>query len=140
MSLMKKYMQEIQFYNHNDEKWRTGIVGMNDLDRAVSVKLLDFNLRELIGKTDDIRVPMCSHHAIIQRELGEGFCRVCHKDLSLAVGRWNDYLVLRHPACQSPICFECGRDNPDKFHIAFKSGLDNYNKIRDVDRQIARSI
>lgn len=138
MSLMKKYMEEIEFYSHNDEKWKTGQEKMTETEMLVSVKLLDFQLRELIGKTDNIRVPMCSHNAIIQREFGEGFCRVCHKDLRIAgVGRWNDYLILRHPQCQSPICVDCARDKPDQFHIAFKKGLEKYHYFRDIDKQIA---
>lgn len=138
MSLMKEYMKQIEFYSHNDEKWKTGQEKMTPEERVCSVKLLDFHLRELIGKTEDIRVPMCSHHAIIQRELGEGFCRVCHKDLRIAgIGRWNDYLILRHPSCQSPICYDCAKDKPDQFHIAFKKGLEKYHYFRDIDKQIA---
>ena len=56
---------------------------------------LDTLLRLCIGKTDDIRVPLCNHDAIINRELGEKFCRICHKDLNIVgIGRFDDYLVL----------------------------------------------
>ena len=99
---------------------------------------LDTLLRICIGKTNDINVPLCSHKAIINRELGEKFCRVCQKDLNKAnEGRWNDYLVLRHPRCQQPICLDCAKNNPDEFYKAFKNGLDEYNMM---DRKIRANI
>jgi len=102
------------------------------------VKMLDFFLRELIGKTDDIRVPLCSHTAIINREFearGMNFCRVCQKDLSVVgVARVNDYLVLRHEQCRQPICCDCAKDNPDAFHIAFKEGWERYKLIKELLR------
>jgi len=91
---------------------------------------IDTIMRICIGKTDDINVPLCSHKAIINRELGERFCRVCQKDLSIVgEGRYNDYLVLRHPRCQQPICFDCAKNNPDEFHKAFKNGMIEYQMM-----------
>jgi hypothetical protein len=96
---------------------------------------LDTLLRICIGKTDDINVSLCSHKAIINRELGEKFCRVCQKDLSVVgEGRYNDYLVLRHPLCQQPICLDCAVNNPDEFHKAFKNGLEEYKAMDPVIR------
>lgn len=90
----------------------------------------DTLFRICIGKTDDIDVPLCSHKAIINRELGEKFCRVCNKDLSIkGVGRCNDYLVLRHPRCQQPICEDCAKNNPDEFYKAFKNGWEVYKRL-----------
>ena len=72
------------------------------------LKELDTSLRILIGKTDDVRIALCSHQAIINREFPEHFCRVCNTDLSVGnKARWNDFLVLRHSQCFKPICKEC---------------------------------
>jgi hypothetical protein len=96
---------------------------------------IDTLLRECIGKTDDIDVPLCSHKAIINRELGEGFCRICQKDLRvIGEGRWNDYLILRHPKCQQPICFDCAENNPDEFHKSFREGLEEYKRLDPMIR------
>ena len=96
---------------------------------------IDTLMRICIGKTDDINVPLCSHKAIINRELGEKFCRVCQKDLSVVgEGRCNDYLVLRHPRCQQPICFECAENNPDEFYLAFRNGMIEYQMMDPVIR------
>jgi hypothetical protein len=112
MSLVKEYKEK--YLESNDRHALT----------------LDTLLRFCIGKTDDINVPLCSHKAIINRELGEKFCRVCQKDLSKAgIGRYNDYLVLRHELCQQPICLDCAINNPDEFHKAFKLGLEEYKNI-----------
>ena len=88
-------------------------------------------LRICIGKTDDINVPLCSHKAIINRELGEGFCRVCQKDLRKSgEGRYNDHIVLQHPLCRQPICLDCAKNNPDEFHKAFKNGVEEMKDVR----------
>lgn len=94
---------------------------------------IDLGLREAIGKTNDIHISLCSHIAIINRELGDNFCRVCQKDLSVTgVGRYNDHLVLRHPQCFQPICLNCAKNNPDKFHLAFKKGLTVYKERKSM--------
>ena len=88
-------------------------------------------LRECIGKTDDINVPLCSHKAIINRELGEGFCRVCQKDLrGNNEGRYNDHKVLDHPRCRQPICSYCAENNPDEFHKAYKQGVEKLKRMQ----------
>jgi len=89
-----------------------------------NLKLLDLRLREAIGKTEDIRVAKCSHNIIKSMEAGEGFCRVCGKDLQVVgEARVNDYLVLRHKYCKAPICLDCSRNRPDTFHKAYKTGV-----------------
>ena len=95
-----------------------------------SIKKMDFELREAIGKTEDISVSLCSHQAILAREYPEHFCRICNKDLSVVTPRWNDYLVLRHPLCRKPICFECAKNNPDEFHKAFQRGIKELMSLR----------
>lgn len=94
-------------------------------------KVIDYWLREFIGKTDDIRVAACSHNAIINREM-VGICRVCQKPLTTGVGRWNDYLILRHPQCLNPICLDCAENNPDDFYKAFSKGLKKYELFREL--------
>lgn len=49
-------------------------------------------------------------------------------------GRFNDFLVLRHPQCFKPICLDCAKNNPDKFYKAFKKGLDKYQQIEHDGR------
>jgi hypothetical protein len=96
-----------------------------------NIHFIDTMLRKCIGKTDDIRIALCSHQAIINRELGESFCRICQRDLRITgIGRFNDYLILRHPMCQQPICLDCAKSKPDEFHKAFLKGIDNYEKIK----------
>jgi len=91
-----------------------------------NLKSIDLMLRLAIGKTDDIKVARASHYIIKSMEAGERFCRVCGKDLSVVCGRVNDYLVLRHPLCKAPICFECSKNRPDAFYKAFKAGVEKY--------------
>ena len=112
------------------EEYQRRYVKNRDWEHDKHILNLDTLIRECIGKTDDINIPLCSHNAIINRELGEGFCRVCHKDLRI-VGkvRYNDYLVLRHPQCQQPICMDCAKNNPDEFHKAFKAGIKTYKEV-----------
>lgn len=93
-------------------------------------KLFNFELRECIGKTDDIRASLCMHSAIVAREMaakGIVVCRVCGKPLPEGKGRFNDHKVLRHPNCVQPICVKCADENPDEFYIAFKSGVEEMN-------------
>ena len=96
------------------------------------VNSIDFFLRTCIGKTNDLGVGLCSHQKILEREFPNepNRCRQCGRRLVVGVGRWNDYLVLRHPDCKRPICMECGEENPDCFHIAFKKGLKKYKVIK----------
>jgi hypothetical protein len=82
-------------------------------------------LRECIGKTDDVHESLCMHSSIVAREMaakGVCVCRVCNCDLSEGKGRYNDHKILRHPECVQPICTKCAKENPDKFHLAFKYG------------------
>jgi hypothetical protein len=63
-------------------------------------KQYDFELRECIGKTDDVHESLCMHSAIVAREMalkGVIVCRVCNKPLNDNAGRYNDHKVLRHP-------------------------------------------
>jgi hypothetical protein len=98
----------------------------------------DTRFRDLIGKTDDINVSLCSHDAIISRELPEHYCRVCHKNLAtVGVGRVNDYLVIRHPQCRQPICLDCSKNKPDAFYKAFESGVAKHQVLSAAERIIA---
>lgn len=90
----------------------------------LNVPMIDTLLRNAIGKTDDIRVALCSHKAILNRELPLDYCRQCNKKIKPGQGRFNDFLVLRHPHCFKPICAKCAVENPDKFYLAFKKGVD----------------
>ena len=128
-TLVEKYKGRILDYSHFDIK-----------DKDVR-KELDTSLRILIGKTDDVRIALCSHQAIINREFPEHFCRVCNTDLSVGnKARWNDFLVLRHSQCFKPICSNCAENNPDAFFLAFKKGLNKYNKISDDERLLGHLI
>ena len=98
------------------------------LSNPFSLNFLDFNLREAIGKTEDIKVARASHNVIKSKEAGEGFCRVCGKNLQVVTPRINDYLVLRHPHCVAPICFDCSINHPDAFYKAFKAGVGRYRE------------
>lgn len=110
------------------------------LSSPFSLKFLDFNLRTLIGKSKriaDLKVGLCSHQAILERERDakgknpEHYCRKCGINLNIVgVGRCNDYLVLRNPFCRSPICLECVHKGGDVFYQAFKRGLDEYMIMR----------
>ncbi len=92
---------------------------------GIGIRQLDLRLREAIGKTEDIKVAKCSHNIVRSMEAGEGFCRICGKDLQVVgVTRINDYLVLRHKFCKAPICIDCSRSHPDSFYKAFKMGLE----------------
>jgi quinolinate synthase len=85
----------------------------------------DYEMRECIGKTDDVHVSLCMHSAIVAREMaakGVIVCRVCNTPLPEGKGRYNDHKVLRHPECVQPICKDCATNNPDAFHIAFTEG------------------
>lgn len=92
------------------------------------VKKIDFELRNAIGRTDSLEVAKCSHAKILENEFpnDENRCRQCGMSLPTGAGRWNDYLVLRHPQCTRPICAECAEKRPDIFHTAFREGLKKY--------------
>lgn len=100
------------------------------LSNPFSLNFLDYWLREAIGKTKNIKVAKASHNIIKSKEAGEGFCRVCNKDLRVVTPRINDYLVLRHPHCVAPICFGCSVNRPDTFYKAFDEGLKKYQEFR----------
>jgi len=87
--------------------------------------LYDFELRECIGKTDDIYESLCMHTSIVAREMalkGVVVCRVCNAPLPEGKGRYNDHKILQHPECVQPICTKCANEQPDKFYLAFKRG------------------
>jgi hypothetical protein len=103
------------------------------LTDAVHRQFTDTMLRISIGKTDDIRQPLCMHAAIIAREFaakGILACRVCGKRFGAEIGwgRYNDHLTLRHPECVQPICTKCAKEKPDEFHKAFKRGVAEMEK------------
>jgi hypothetical protein len=86
-----------------------------------------FELRECIGKTEDIHESVCKHASIVAMEMankGIVVCRVCGIPLPEGVGRYNDHKVLRHELCVQPICTTCAKNNPDAYHLAFKRGVD----------------
>lgn len=83
-------------------------------------------LRDCIGKTDDVHESLCMHSSIVAREMAQKgviVCRVCTTPLPEGKGRFNDHIVLKHPECVQPICSKCARERPDKFHLAFKHGV-----------------
>jgi len=103
------------------------------------VKMLDFWIRRIIGKSDDIEalsVGACSHQAILERERDaqgldpQKHCRKCGREVPEGVGRCNDFVVLRNPLCRGPICLDCVRDGGDVFYRAFKKGLDEYMFVK----------
>lgn len=96
--------------------------------RGYGVRDIDFKLRTLIGKTDDLGVAKCSHAKILENEFpdDENRCRQCGMSLPVGFARWNDYLVLRHSQCTRPICSDCAENRPDIFHTAFREGLRKY--------------
>ncbi len=129
-TMLERYVFELiphKMYPRDHPKYRE--IKVNEMP---IIGRLDFFLREAIGKTDDIHVPMCSHHAIVNRELPEHFCRVCNKDLSKVGLRVNDYLVLRHPQCTKPICGDCAQNNPDEFYKAFRLGYEKYKMMKQI--------
>jgi len=105
-------------------EYQQGLGDKHTYDKnGIGLRPLDIRLREAIGKTEDIKVARASHNIVRSMEEGEGFCRICHKDLRVVSPRVNDYLVLRHPFCKAPICLNCSKTNPDAFYKAFKEGL-----------------
>ena len=100
------------------------------------VNQLDLGIRSFIGKTEDIeqlKVGMCSHQAILEREMGkkdpEMYCRKCGLSTGIGVVRCNDFLVLRNPLCNGPICGNCIKDGGDVFYLAFKKGSNKYTNL-----------
>jgi hypothetical protein len=129
--LISEYATDISGYDHS-----SGTYGHYTL-----MKRFDTELRLCIGKTDDIRIALCSHQAIINREFPNYFCRVCNTDLSVeGKGRFNDFLILRHPQCTKPICLDCAKNRPDIFFIAFQKGLKKYEEMSDPDRILTHFI
>lgn len=114
MSLYQKYLSELRDpHNINGD----GIGNMKNR--------LDFTIRKLMGKTDNIEVAKCSHAYILEHEQldDELRCRQCGINLNGVYPRINDYLVIRHPKCKSPICLECSKNRPDIFNIRFKEAI-----------------
>ena len=105
-----------------------------------NVKSIDFVLRSLIGKTNNLEVAKCSHAKILEHEFpdDENRCRQCGIRLGVGAARWNDYLVLRHPQCKRPICAECAEKRPDIFYMAFKEGLRKYNMLTAEIHQLIK--
>lgn len=109
---------------------------LGDQHRGNLITLIDSSIREFIGKTNDpekLRVGLCSHQAILERERTskglnpEHYCRKCGIDLNVVgIGRVNDYLVLRNPYCQGPICLDCVKGGGDVFYKAFRGGVEKY--------------
>lgn len=90
----------------------------------------EYELRECIGKTDDIHEPLCRHTSIVAREMAlknVTVCRVCNKPLPEGEPRINDHLILKHELCVQPICLQCSKENPDAYYNAFKHGCDIMN-------------
>lgn len=121
-SLMTKYIEEIE----------------GDHSLKSPIRKLDFLLRTYIGKSErveDLRIGLCSHQAILERERDtkgrnpEHFCRKCGINLNtVGIGRCNDHLVLRNPFCRGPICMQCIDDGGDVFYQAFSRGVEEYGK------------
>jgi len=109
-----------------------------DLDNPFSIKSIDFAIREAIGKTGDLDVALCSHAKILEREFldDENRCRQCGIKLTTGFGRYNDYLVLRHPHCTRPICIDCAKDRPDVFHLAFKKGIEKLERTGELFKNL----
>lgn len=98
--------------------------------------LVDTLLRISIGKAndiDDLRVGLCSHQMITERERDlKGIdptthCRRCGVNLLDQI-RCNDYLTLRNKWCRGPICHECTKDGGDVFYRAFVSGCGTFER------------
>ena len=108
----------------NDAHYDAGV------DNPFSLQSIDFKIREAIGKTDKLDVALCSHAKILEREFpdDELRCRQCGIKLTTGFGRFNDYLVLRHPHCTRPICVDCAKNRPDVFYDAFRKGIDRLEK------------
>ena len=122
MSLYQKYLSELG--------------DPHNLTHPSSLKRLDLKLRELIGKTDDLNISRCSHAYILKHELPdeENRCRQCGIKLTVGIARWNDYLVIRHPKCDRPICKECAEKRPDIFHIKFREAINKLKEINLVEK------
>jgi hypothetical protein len=105
--------------------------------------LADTLLRISIGKADnidDLRVGLCSHQMIAERErdlMGfdpTSYCRRCGVSVQDQI-RCNDYLTLRNPQCRGPICYDCTKDGGDVFYRSFLHGrdtLDGWNALHTV--------
>ena len=118
------------------------------------VSFLDTTLREIIGKTDKLEVGLCSHSAILQREIirdgknPEDYCRVCGKPVNIVgVMRCNDFLVFRNKKCPGPICGDCFENKPDVWYKKYRKSLDVYhafnqtffnlqNSLGDLDKEL----
>jgi len=123
-SLKKKYAYVIDPEGGEFEHYQRDIKNSSSENPVGYPVFWDTFFRNHIGKTNDINVAMCSHDAIINREMPEHYCRICHTDLSVVgKARVNDYLVLRHPQCTKPICLKCSENNPDEFYKAFEKGV-----------------
>jgi len=50
-------------------------------------------------------------------------CRICDKELIEGIGRVNDHMavVRGFNEIYMPICSKCSDDNPDEYHVAFRS-------------------
>lgn len=107
---------------------------LDEMDRTYR-DLFDFELRELIGKTEDREVPLCQHSFTVAMEMAEKgviVCRVCGTSLNGHQPRYNDHKILRNPLCVQPICLKCADENPDVFHRNFKKGVERMDVARDL--------
>jgi len=116
MSKLKEYLKTF------DNKHNVSIFDYDLRER------LDYDLRKRMGKIGSDG-SICSHNKIIARELGENFCRICHKELKIGVARFNDYLVIRNRDCVSAICLDCSKNNPDKYYLAFRKAVNEIEVI-----------
>jgi len=107
---------------------------MIEIDRTYR-DMLTFELRELVGKTEDRDIPLCQHAAIYAREMAQKgviVCRVCGTSLNNNEGRYNDHLLIRNPLCTQPICTNCSENNPDEFHKNFKKGVEKCHPFTGI--------
>jgi hypothetical protein len=113
--LLRQYMRDV-----NDPPWI-------ERDKIPSQPgRIDLALRNAIGRTEDLDIPKCHHAGILQGELVEDKyprCRQCGMQLPNGAGRYNDFLIFRHPKCPSPICLDCSKERPDTFYLAFKEAV-----------------
>lgn len=107
------------------QKYLSRLGDPHDIQNPYGMNAIEFKIRNMMGKTDDIEVSKCSHAYILKHELpdDENRCRQCGIKLDVGIGRWNDYLVIRHPKCNRPICKECAEKRPDEFHLRFREAL-----------------
>lgn len=112
-SLFKKYMLEI-----GDTHEQKSILNR-----------IDFRIRSLMGKTKKTKSVRgyASHMEVLRRQRNpnnhENHCRICGKEFTEGVARYNDYLVIRASDCPSATCLFCSKNLPDEYHKSFKRAM-----------------